>query len=135
MRRLTLLAVLVFGLVPPVSSQPRVDPKNLYERLICVVPMVGAGTYTDPRRPLFAPTQADVTGDGIIQFSFEESDDGKFAIVELVARDRKAFAAILADRRPEIKVFEKGKHSRAEIETELKKYKRNFDTDKWVKGR
>ncbi len=27
----------------------------LYERIICVVPMVGAGTLDDPKRPMFAP--------------------------------------------------------------------------------
>ena len=50
--RLSVLLVLV---VSPLFSQPRVSPRNLYERLLCVVPMVGAGTDADPRRPMFAP--------------------------------------------------------------------------------
>jgi hypothetical protein len=36
-------------------AQPRVDSGNLYERILAVVPMTGAGTFEDPRRPLFAP--------------------------------------------------------------------------------
>ena len=40
--------------MPPIWSQKRVDTRNTYERLLCVVPMVGAGTYEDPRRPATA---------------------------------------------------------------------------------
>ncbi len=37
------------------EAQQRVDARNLYERVICIVPMAGRGTYEDPKRPLFAP--------------------------------------------------------------------------------
>ena len=57
------------------------------------------------------------------------TDDGKMAIVHYVAVDPKAFAAILADKRPEIRVFEVGRHSRAEIETEMQKYRKDFSLD------
>jgi hypothetical protein len=57
------------------------------------------------------------------------SDDGKMAIVHMVAVDRHAFEAILADKRAEIRVFEIGKDSREDIETELKKYKKDFNLD------
>ena len=43
-------------LLPAISlAQPKIDPANLHERVIAVVPMIGAGTYADPRRPLFTP--------------------------------------------------------------------------------
>ncbi len=35
---------------------------------------------------------------------------------------------------PNIKVFQKGKHSRADILTEFRKYKRSFDADEWAGG-
>jgi len=57
------------------------------------------------------------------------TDDGKMAIIHIVAADRHAFDSILADKRPEIRVFEIGKDSRETIEAELRKFKKNFDLD------
>jgi hypothetical protein len=51
------------------------------------------------------------------------------AIVHYVAADRGAFASILADTRPEIRVFEIGKDKPAAIEAEMKKYKKDFTLD------
>jgi len=116
-------------------AQPRVAPRHLYERLLCVVPMVGKGTHDDPRRPLFAPLPQAIRATGqqpqIIGFTYQESDDGKFALVEFVARDRKALAPMLTDPRSDIKVFEKGKANRDDIEREFRKYKKDFDLDRF----
>jgi hypothetical protein len=71
------LAFFVAVSAVPAISQPRVDSRNLYERIIAVVPLTGAGTYADPRRPLFAPSPSDQSADGIIEFFWQESDDGK----------------------------------------------------------
>jgi hypothetical protein len=46
-----------------------------------------------------------------------------------VARDRAAFQAIFNDKT--IKFFEKGKSKKQDIETELKKYKKDFDLNKF----
>jgi len=123
---------LAFCLIPPLLAQPRVDARNTHERLICVVPMIGAGTPEDPRRPLYAPLPGKTPrGSGIIGYAFQASDDGRFALVEFVARDRAALKPILEDRRAEVKVFEKGTHSRTAIETELRKFQKNFDLDRF----
>lgn len=118
-----------------VFAQRRVDPRNRYERLLCVVPMVGAGTMADPRRPQYAPLPpargAAPSRTGIIAFTFQPSDDGQNALVEFVARDRAAFQAILADTRPNVKIFEKGKARRSDIEAEFRKHKKNLDLDKF----
>lgn len=103
-----------------------------YHRLICLVHLTGTGTPADPIRPEYAPddrdpSRADRTG--IVAWAFQLADDKKMAIVHFVAVDRKAFASILADSRPEIRVFEIGKDSRNAIETEMKKYKHDFDLD------
>lgn len=104
-------------------AQGRVAPENLYPRVLCVVPMVGAGTADDPRRPMFVsapPASAQTTAasrnvntaplqtvdpsvpppaaplrTGIIAFQYQLTDDGKNALVEFVGADRDALAPIL----------------------------------------
>ena len=112
------------------AQQPKVDMRNTHHRLVAVVPMIGAGTAADPRRPQYAPVpvrDAKPDANPIIAFAYQLSDDGKYAIVEFVAWDRSAFQAILADNRPDVRVFEKGKAKRADIEAEFRKYKKNID--------
>jgi hypothetical protein len=120
-------------LITPLFAQHRVDPRNMYERALCVVPFVGAGTPDDPRRPAYAPLPLGPgvlpSRDGIVAFSFQESDDGQLALVEFVAYSREAFKDLLADTRPEVKVFIKGKQKREDIEKEFKKYKKDFNLD------
>jgi hypothetical protein len=112
------------------SGQRKVDPKNTYARIICVMPMIGRGTPDDPVRPQYAPwpppsaTQAGARGT-ILAFAQQVSDDGKSAIVEFVARDRSAFQSILNNK--QVKVFVKGTDKKDDIEKELKKFKKDFD--------
>ncbi len=109
-----------------INGQQRVDPRNTHERLLCIVPMVGSGTYEDPRRPLYAPLPRRSSGqDGILAYAFEVSDDGRFALVEFVARDRSAFAGIAGDT--SVRTFVRGRDKRDVIETEFKRHKKNFD--------
>jgi hypothetical protein len=84
--------------------------------------MVGKGTPSDPRRPQYAPWPAspNPSRTEIVGFSHQVSDDGRFALVEFVARDRSAFRAILNDK--SITVYEKGKDKRDDIEKALKKF-------------
>ena len=125
----TVACLLTFAVLIPAQTR-RVDRTNIHERVICVVPMVGAGTPADPKRPQYAPwppsngrSQTD-----IIEYSYQMTDDGRFAIVEFVARDRKAFQAILNDAT--IKKFEKGRDRKEDIERELKELKKDFDLSK-----
>jgi hypothetical protein len=110
----------------------------MYTRVLCIVPLVGSGTPDDPIRPAYAPlpsSSAAITpptgatptlGQGIVAFSHQVSDDGKFALVEFVAYSRDAFRDLLADKNPDIKVFFKGIDKRADIEAEFKKHKKGF---------
>jgi len=113
------------------SAQKKIDPHNTYHRLLCVVPMIGAGTKADPRRPEYIPLPhaGPPSRSGIIAFSQQISDDRNFALVEFVAADPAAFKDILADKRAVVKVFEKGRNTRAEIETEFRKHKSDFSLD------
>jgi hypothetical protein len=127
------------ALIAPLSGQPPVNPRQMYERIMVVVPLVGTGTLDDPKRPMYAPAPSSAVPagtaastparTGIIAFTHVLSDDGKVALCEFVARDRSAFNAILAD--PTAKSFAKGVHSRADAEAEFKKYKKDFDIDKF----
>lgn len=135
MKQTRLLGIVALFLsIPPLFAQHKVDARNIHERLICVVPMVGRGTPDDPRRPMFAPAPGQKPSyDGLLAFSYDISDDGKSALVEFVFRDRAGMASILSEKskRSDITVFEKGKNSREEIEKEFKKYKRDFDIDRF----
>jgi hypothetical protein len=109
----------------PLSAQHRVDLRNRYERVLAIVPMVGSGTPDDPMRPDYAPLppSAAVTPlvttsslatpsspEGIIGFSYQVNDDGKFALVEFVARSRDVFKPLLADTRPGVKASQSCRH-------------------------
>jgi hypothetical protein len=111
-------------------GQHAVDPTQTFHRLICLVHLTGSGKVSDPMRPEYVPAPAAaVLRSGNIAWSFQATDDGKMAIVHLVAVDRNAFQAIFADTRPEIRVFEIGKATRTQIETEMGKYKAGFNLD------
>src|ERR1700733_12096891 len=133
MRRYAAVFVIFVALFSgTVLGQHAVDPGMRYHRLICLVHLTGAGTPGDPIRPEYVPgdgdsSQADRTG--IIAWAFQITDDRQMAIVHLVAVDRRAFAAVLADTRPEIRVFEIGKQDRSAIETEMRKYRQDFNLD------
>ncbi len=127
---------LLLLLSSPALPQQPVSLRNTHERVLCIVPMIGRGTEDDPRRPMFAPV-APRNGEpmsraGIIAFTYQESDDGRYALVEFVALERAAFAPVLdeKDRRVDVKVFVKGKDKKADIETEFRKLKRDFDIER-----
>src|SRR5687768_7991205 len=118
-------------------AQKRVDPRLMYDRVIAVgVALQGSGSHADPIRPLFIPATRDpFKRDGIISFSFQLSDDGKSAIVEYVAIDRKALKPILEDSRLAGKVFERGVAKKEDIEREAKKIKSSFRLEETGVGR
>ena len=60
------------------------------ERAHHLVPLVGKGTADDPKRPVTHDAR------GIIAFDYQPSAGGNAAIVEFVARNRAAFAPLLA---------------------------------------
>jgi hypothetical protein len=123
--------VVLSVLCTSLPAQEQVAPWNNRERLIAVVPMIGTGTAADPKRPLFAPKPGERSP--FEGFSFELSDDGKFAIVEFTAAHPDVFKVLLADARVN-KAFRKGRHSRAELERELKVFKRELKLERLLGG-
>ena len=136
---------LFVSLCLPLAAQQRVDARNMYERVLAIVPMVGSGTMSDPVRPAHAPlpgapvvaassvmaasgsTPTAALRPGIIAYSYVLSDDGKFALVEFVAVDRGAFRALLADTT--VQTFLKGRDTHDTALAAFLKYKQNFTFD------
>jgi hypothetical protein len=113
-----------------------VDASQRYHRLVVLAPLTGTGRRGDPIRPDIIPGPVAAgarqgAGDrsGIIAWSFQLTDDKKAAIVQLVAVDPKAFAGIVGDKRPEVRVFDTKGHGKDEIESEMKKYKKDYSLD------
>jgi hypothetical protein len=134
---LSLAVCSLFGATPAPPKHAvltrHVEPGNTHVRVHAVVPLIGTGKRGDPIRPDYIPAPpapgARPDPNGIIGYTMQISDDHKHALVEFVARDRSVFKLLMADTRPDVKVFEKGKVSRAVIETEFRKWKQDFDLD------
>ena len=85
----TLLALSVFAGM--LCAQRSVSPGSMYHRVYAVIPMTGSGTANDPKRPMLIPTVAELSAQNqagqeadLIAFTSQKSDDGKFALVEMV---------------------------------------------------
>jgi hypothetical protein len=125
-----LIAIILY--TGAVAAQTRVAPGNMYHRIYAVVPLVGAGTPADPKRPMFVPPpSAQVAGgrSGILAYQMQVSDDGKFALVEFVGESPAALHAVLDATVAGVKLFERGTTSKGAIEAEFQKYKKNFTLD------
>lgn len=115
------------------AGENRPNARNMYERVLALVPMVGAGTWSDPKRPMFVPAQSAARDrNGIIAWHFEPADDGKSALVEFVAVKKSALAPLISSKVPGVQVFEPAKHARKDIETALKAVKKDFDLEKFA---
>ncbi len=139
MKYSVLALALAVCLVCSALGQRSVDQRNLHERLYCVLELTGSGTWADPKRPLYAPSPAEMspaTRTGIIGFTYVLSDDGQFALVEFVAGDPKAFdhilAGINANLNTKVKAFRKGKDKREDIEAEFRKHKKDFSFENFA---
>jgi len=116
------------SLAPVFAQNYHVDPRNMYERVLAVVPWAGSGTHADPKRAMYTPAPAQMnpaSRSGILAFQCMASDDGKLALCEFVAQDRTALMPILAD--PAVKSFLKGRDKIEDAVAEFKKHKKDFD--------
>jgi hypothetical protein len=82
----------------PLPSPEAVDPGQLYHRVLAVCPLIGEGTYSDPKRPALIPSNLNPDAnsglDVIRAFAWVPSDDGTQAIVEIVVRDAVALTEL-----------------------------------------
>lgn len=71
-RRTVMHIVCLLVIVGSAVAQHRVDPGSMYARVYAIVPMIGSGTWNDPKRPMFAPVPSQMTPGvrtGIIAFN------------------------------------------------------------------
>lgn len=91
-------------------------------KTVLTVPMVGAGTWEDPKRPAFVRE----TG---VPFRYQVSDDGATAIVEAMPRTLAESAKLddLVKKEPRARLYRPEKDKQSDVLIELKKQKRDFD--------
>lgn len=92
------------------------------------VPMVGAGTWADPKRPAFVRELG-------IPFRYEVSDDGTMALVEASPRNLAEMQKLdeVVQKEPRAKIFRPEKDKAADVTAEFKKHKKDFDADLFTK--
>lgn len=151
--RAVALVVCLLAMTGLAFAQHRVDAGRMYERIYAIVPMVGSGTLTDPKRPMFAPTpqqaQAQAltlaqsgTRAGIIAFNSVISDDGNFALVEIVTATKSDMASVKAQITTQItsqvtatatriQLFDRATSTPAVAEAAFKLLKKDFDINKF----
>ena len=114
------------------------DIGQSYERVVVVCPLIGKGTYADPRRPAIVPArlkreakerEGAVGTDVVMAYAWVPTDDGKSAIVEIVVRDTAAMREFTreAGKVAAVTLFERGKQTPAALDNELRKVKKDFD--------
>jgi hypothetical protein len=122
------------------AQQPRVDPGSLYSRIYVIVPMIGSGTWNDPKRPMFAPVPQQMTPGnrtGIIAFNHVESDNGNFALIEIVMATRSQLVQLIGQVNTQLagvtgfQLFDRSTTSLATVQTAFQALKKNFDITKF----
>ena len=139
-RRAVVPVVCLLVAVGCAFAQHRVDPFSMYARIYAIVPMIGSGTWDDPKRPMFAPRPQDMTPGsrtGIIAYNHVESDDGNFALVEIVTVDRPHLALITGPITAQLstiaglQLFDRSTNSQATVQSAFQALKKNFDITKF----
>jgi hypothetical protein len=102
----------------------RVDLRWNFHDIVAVLPTQAAGTPAGPVRPKHAPAPQSSAPSraGILDFTFELSDDGKHGTAEFVAVDSAELEAILADTSPGVLAFEKGVANKSALEAGIAAY-------------
>ena len=118
-----LLAIIAIPSLLLAQAQFRkVDPQLTHERIIAIVPMVGAGTARNPKHPLCSDLE------GLTGFTAEISDDGRFALVEFVAKESKFLTPLANSGQRQAR---KDSPNKDAVLEEFKRYKRNFKPERF----
>jgi len=119
----TFLAYLAIPALLLAQAQFRpVSPLLTHERIVAIVPMVGAGTAKDPKRPMFSDLP------GLLGFTAELSDDGRFALVEFAAKERSQLNTLVNSGQ---RLARKDSAAKDAIYEEFKQYKRAFNPQRF----
>jgi hypothetical protein len=119
---LILPAILLAQTLTSPAQFRKVDPELTHDRVIAIVPIVGAGTARDPKRPMFSDLP------GLVGFTAELSDDGRHALVEFAVKERSRLDAILVSGQ---RLARKDSAEKAALLEEFKQYKRTFRPERF----
>lgn len=122
-------------------SQSHSDFHASHHRMICVVPLIGAGTVQDPRRPLLAPIAAQLHArqkpnplggyqstldSDLLSYQSVLTDDGQSAIVMFTAQSQSA-VNVLRKQPGILRVFDSQNSKAADLVPQLRQFKKDFD--------
>ena len=138
-----LVALVLSGVPAQAQMRHTSAAPDPHQHIFVIVPLIGAGTAADPKRPMFTPAQgikpalpasalaATAQRTGILGYHTQISDDGKSALVEFVAPRLSDFKDILTTADSRVQVFQKGVHGKDQIEAAFKAHKKDFSFDKF----
>lgn len=134
MTRFVSLLSLLLSISGSIFAQYRpVDPLNTHQRVVAIVPIVGEGTKESPKKPLLVDLP------GVIAWKAELSDDRRFALIEIVAKDRRlldaaftnpAFAQARAQQ-PDLKIERKEEGRGPSVLEQFARMKRGFRPERF----
>lgn len=93
-------------------------------KVVVIVPLTGAGTYRDPVRPQLPPTDQEAPQS--VSIRWIATDDARSAIVLLSAPNSDALLPFREDQRSGVQVFDRNQQTRAFVEAEIRKHRRDF---------
>ena len=93
-------------------------------KVLLTVPMVGSGTWADPKRPAFVREAG-------VPFRYQVSDDGTMALLEAAPRNlaEQGKLAELVKKEPRAKMFQPEKDKQSDAVAEFKRLKKDFDPE------
>lgn len=118
-----IIALLISICLVPLSAQnARIGAGS--GKTLLAVPMIGAGTWADPKRPAFVRESG-------VSFRYQLSDDGAMALVEASPRNLAEMAKLdgFVKNDARAKMFRPGKDKKSDVEAEFKKLKKDFDPE------
>jgi len=131
------ILLLCVGLwVSPVAALAQfrpVNPLNTHFRVVAIVPMVGRGVQDDLRKPMLTELP------GVVAWRAEVSDDGQFALVEIVMKERRLTDAVFTHpglgqaraQNPNLKAERKENGRAGDVFAEFAKMKRGFRPERF----
>ena len=124
---MSILAVLFLALtliLPAVSAQSPDLWQPGEAKIVAIVPLTGAGTYRDPVRPRLP--EMDREAPQAVSIRWIATDDARSAIVLLSAPNSQSLIPFREDQRPGVQVFDRNQQTRAFVEAEIRKHRRDF---------
>lgn len=124
----SLIAILTILACNHQSAQAQeVDKARRLTSVIVVSPMVGKGTYDDPRRPaVIKVAEKQQEGERVASYRYLISDDGRSAIVEISGLDGGKRADLRTRTDLATDVIEKEQMRKEDAENVLKRVKKDF---------